>query len=180
MTLPRPPKPVKYFLGLIYSPQVSLWQLERDLLAKFDFIDQRSPVLEFDPFTDYYAEEMGPHLSRAWWSLHRLLPPDRLAEFKLFASELEQRYAVPRGGRGVNIDPGYLNESRLVLASCKDFSHRVYLGQGVYAEVTMVCRKDGFQPLEWTYGDYRSPEALRFFHALKQDYRKQLKEIEND
>ncbi len=181
MTLPRPAKPVKYFLGLIYSPQVSLWDLERALLAKFDFIDQKSPVLEFDGFTDYYTQEMGPRLYRTWWSLHRLLPPDQLAELKLFANELEQQYAVPGGGgRSVNIDPGYLNESRLVLASCKDFSHRVYLGQGVFAEVTLICRKDGFQPLEWTYSDYRSPEALRFFAAMKQDYRKQLKEINHD
>lgn len=181
MTAPRPPRPVKFFLGLVYSPLVSLWQLERDLLSRFDFIDQRSTVLEFDAFTDYYATEMGPRLYRAWWSLHRLLPPDQLAEFKLIANELEQQYVMPGGGgRGVNIDPGYLNESRLVLASCKDFAHRVYLGRGVYAEVSLVYRKDGFAPLEWTYGDYRSPEALRFFQGMRQDYRKQLKEVEHD
>jgi hypothetical protein len=181
MALPRPPKPVKYFLGLIYSPQVSLWDLERALLSTFDFIDQKSPVLEFNAFTDYYNQEMGPRLYRTWWSLHKLLPPDRLAEFKLFANELEQRYVIPGGGgRSVNIDPGYLNESRLVLASCKDFSHRVYVGQGVFAEVTLIYKGDGFKPLEWTYGDYQSPEALSFFHGMKQDYRKQLKEIEHD
>lgn len=180
MTAPRPPQSVKFFLGLIYSPLVSLWQLERDLQARFDIIDRKSPVLEFETFTGYYCDEMGPRLYRSWWSLHRLLPPDRLAEYKLLADELEQQYVMPCGGRGVNIDPGYLNESRLVLASCKDFAHRVYLGQGVYAEVTLIYKGDGFQPLEWTYADYQSPEALRFFHAMKQDYRKQLKEIEYD
>jgi hypothetical protein len=159
---------------------VSLWQLERDLLSMFDFIDQKSPVLEFDRFTDYYAREMGGRLYRAWWSLHQILPPERLADLKLAANELEQRDRGEDGSRGVNIDPGYLNESRLVLASCKDFSHRICLGRGVFAEVTLIYRADSFQPLEWTYGDYRSPEALRFFNSLKTGYRRQLKEMEHE
>jgi hypothetical protein len=181
MTLARRVQPVKYFLGLIYSPLVSLWELERDLLAAFDFIDQKSPVLEFDQFTEYYSQEMGGRLYRSWWSLQKLQPPERLAEIKLIANELEGKYVIEGGGgRSVNIDPGYLNESRLVLASCKDFSHRICLGNGVFGEVTLIYRKDSFQPLEWTYGDYQSPEALRFFNSLKTDYRRQMKEMEHD
>jgi hypothetical protein len=179
MTLPRAVQPVKYFLGLIYSPAVNLRELERALLAGFGCIDQKSPVLEFDRFTGYYADEMGGRLYRIWWSLERLQPPERLAELKLAATKLEQGYTTASGGRSVNIDPGYLNESRLVLASCKDFSHRICLGRGVFAEVTLIYRKDSFQPLEWTYGDYRSTEAVRFFNGLKQDYRRQLKEMEH-
>ncbi|MDI6739167.1 MAG: DUF4416 family protein [Candidatus Edwardsbacteria bacterium] len=179
MTRPRPVQPVKYFLGLIYSPSVSLWDLERDLQAGFDFIDRKSPALEFHQFTEYYCPEMGGRLYRAWWSLQQLQPPDNLAGIKLAANELERKYLIDSACRSVNIDPGYLNESRLVLASCKDFSHRVYLGRGVFAEVTMIYRKNGFQPLDWTYSDYRSPEALRFFNGLKQDYRRQLKEMKH-
>ncbi len=177
MTQPREPQPVKFFLGLIYSPLVSLWDLERDLQREFDFIDQKSPVLDFVHFTDYYVEEMGPLLYRTWWSLHRLWPPESLAEFKLTANRLEEKYQseVQGPGRVVNIDPGYLNESRLVLASCKDFSHRIYLDKGVFAEVTMIYKEDGFKPLEWTYPDYRCPEALNFFAGIRDDYRKQLK-----
>jgi hypothetical protein len=177
MSFPRQPQPVKYFLGLIYSCQISLWDLERKLQARFDFIDRKSPVLEFDSFTDYYQKEMGSKLYRTWWSLHRLQPPDKLWELKLKANQLEEEYRAEAQaeGRTINIDPGYLNESRLVLASCKDFSHRVYLNQGVFAEVTMIYMGDGFQPLEWTYPDYQSPEALKYFETLKQDYRSQLK-----
>jgi hypothetical protein len=98
-------------------------------------------------------------------------------EFKLLANRLEEEFRAQtqEPGRIVNIDPGYLNESRLVLASCKDFSHRIYLDKGVYAEVTMIYRGDGFQPLEWTYPDYQCPEALNFFSGLRSDYQKQLK-----
>jgi len=177
MTEPQPSRPVKYFLGLIYSPMVSLWDLERDVLKEFDFIDQRCPALDFTAFTDYYVDEMGPLLFRTWWTLHRLMPPEDLAGLKLAANKLEDRYREMSGnaGRVVNIDPGYLNESRLVLASCKDFAHRICLGRGVYAEVTMLYRDDAFRPLEWTYRDYQSPEALRFFGQARQDYQQQLK-----
>jgi hypothetical protein len=177
MSFPHQPQPVKYFLGLIYNCQVSLWDLERVLQSKFDFIDRKSPVLEFDGFTDYYQKEMGHNLYRTWWSLHRLQSPDRLAEFKLLANELEDQYSreAESEGRTVNIDPGYINESRLVLASCKDFSHRIHLAKGVFAETTLIYKGDGFQPLEWTYPDYQSPEALKYFETLKQDYRSQLK-----
>lgn len=173
----RQPQPVKFFLGLIYSPLVSLWDLEREIQKHFDFVDQKSPVLDFIQFTDYYVEEMGPLLYRTWWSLHRLWPPQHLVEFKLLAHRLEDDFRSQTQGPGriVNIDPGYLNESRLVLASGKDFSHRLYLDQGVYAEVTMIYKGDGFRPLDWTYPDYQCTEALHFFSRVRQDYQKQLK-----
>jgi hypothetical protein len=182
MTDAHPPKPVKFFLGLIYSMQVSLWDLERELQQRFDFIDQKSPVLDFSAFTGYYQPEMGPQLCRTWWSLQQPRDPGKLVELKLTANELEEQYRqrFSAEGRVVNIDPGYLNESRLVLASCKDFSHRIYLGGGVYGEVTLIYKKDGYKPLEWTYPDYKSPEALRFFQRLKGDYRRQMAEMENE
>lgn len=177
MSEPHETRPVKYFLGLIYSPMVSLWDLERDLQRQFDFVDQKSPALDFTAFTDYYVDEMGPLLFRTWWTLHQLQPPEHLVELKLAANKLEDRYRELAGttGRVVNIDPGYLNESRLVLASCKDFAHRICLGQGVYAEVTMVYQGDSYRPLEWTYRDYQSPEAMRFFGQTRQDYQQQLR-----
>ncbi len=176
MSKPHEPQPVKFFLGLIYSPLVSLWDLEREIQKEFDFVDQKSPVLDFIQFTDYYVDEMGPLLYRTWWSLHRLWPPEQLVEFKHLANRLEDKFKAgdPGAGRSVNIDPGYLNESRLVLASGKDFSHRLYLGQGVYGEITLIYQHDGFQPLAWTYPDYRCPEALHFFQGVRGDYRKQL------
>jgi len=177
MSQPCQPQPVKFFLGLIYSPLISLWDLERLVQKHFDFVDQKSPVIDFIQFTDYYVDEMGPLLYRTWWSLYRLQPPEHLVEFKLQANRLEEEFRVQTQGPGriVNIDPGYLNESRLVLASCKDFSHRIYLDRGVYGEVTMIYRGDSFQPLSWTYPDYQCTEALHFFSGIREDYQRQLK-----
>ncbi len=178
MAVVRTVKPVKFFLGLIYSPEVSLWDLERELQKRFGIIDRKSPVLDFSGSTDYYAPEMGPKLFRSWWSLYQLEDPAKLPELKLLSNQLEDDYlkASEGSGRIVNIDPGYVNEARVILASCKDFSHRVYLGRGIYGDVTLIYRGDGFKPLEWTYPDYQCPEALRYFQALKDDYRKQIKE----
>lgn len=180
MAIVRSVKPVKFFLGLIYSQEVSLWDLERELQKRFGIIDRKSPVLGFSGFTDYYAPEMGPKLFRSWWSLYQLQYPGLLPKLKLMSNKLEDEYLKASEGTGriVNIDPGYLNEARVILASCKDFSHRVYLGKGIYGEVTLIYRSDGFKPVEWTYPDYHSPEALRYFQTLKEDYRKQIKEIE--
>ncbi|HBZ87028.1 MAG: hypothetical protein A2509_03440 [Candidatus Edwardsbacteria bacterium RIFOXYD12_FULL_50_11] len=178
MAIVRSVKPVKFFLGLIYSQEVSLWDLERELQKRFGTIDRKSPVLDFSGSTDYYSPEMGPKLFRAWWSLHQLGDPGKLPELKLLSNQLEDEYLKASEGTGriVNIDPGYVNEARVILASCKDFSHRVYLGQGIYGDVTLIYRGDGFKPLEWTYPDYQCPEAFRYFQALKDDYRKQIKE----
>jgi len=172
--------PVKFFLGLIYSQEVSQWDLERELQKHFGVIDRKSQVLDFSGFTDYYAPEMGSRLFRAWWSFHQLNDPGKLPELKHVSNQLEDEYlkSSENSGRIVNIDPGYINEARVVLASCKDFSHRVYLGQGVYGEVTLIYRGDGFKPVEWTYPDYQCPEALRYFQTLRDDYRKQLKEAQ--
>ena len=172
--------PVKFFLGLIYSQEVSKWDLERELQKRFGVIDRKSPVLDFSGFTDYYAPEMGPKLFRSWWSLYQLEEPGKLPELKHLSNQLEDDYlkSSENSGRIVNIDPGYINEARVVLASCKDFSHRVYLGQNIYGEITLIYRGDGFKPVEWTYPDYQCPEALRYFQTLKDDYRKQLKEAQ--
>lgn len=180
MAIVRSVKPVKFFLGLIYSQEVSLWDLERELQKRFGIIDRKSPVLDFSGFTDYYAPEMGPKLFRSWWSLYKLQDPGMLPELKLISNQLEDEYLKASEGTGriVNIDPGYVNEARVVLASCKDFSHRVYLGKGIYGEVTLIYRGDGFKTVEWTYPDYQCPEALRYFQTLKEDYRKQIKEME--
>jgi hypothetical protein len=176
MSVVRRVLPAKFFLGLIYNPQVSLWDLERELQKRFGIIDRKSPVLDFSAFTDYYAPEMGPRLFRTWWSLFQLQDPADLPELKLASNALEEELADQEGGRPVNIDPGYLNEARVVLASCKDYSHRIYLGRGVYGDLNLVCRGEGYQPLGWTYPDYRCPEALKYFRLLKDDYRKQIKE----
>ena len=122
----------------------------------------RSDPVRFD-YTTYYNEEMGGELTRQWWVFGTLVQPDRLVEFKQRSNVIEQQYVNASGGRTVNIDPGLLSLNNLVLASTKNYAHRIYLGQGIYAEVTLLYQHKRFVPLAWTYPDYRDPAALEFF-----------------
>ena len=146
---------------------------ENLLQEAFSTIDLRSEQIPFDQ-TPYYQREMGDDLLRKWVSFTALVRQDAIAEAKLTTNRLEERLARPDGARTVNLDPGYLVPSRLVLATTKDYAHRVYVGEGIYAEVTLVYRAGGFQPLEWTYPDYRGHIALDFFKCVRAAYMAQL------
>ncbi len=116
------------------------------------------------PFThsEYYQAEMGTGLVKRFLLFSRLLPQDELPLAKLFSNGVEERFRGPNGNRRVNIDPGLLTLHNLVLATAKGYSHRIYLGHGIYGEVTLIYRDGGFEPLPWTYPDYRMPEVMGF------------------
>ncbi|HHT9107917.1 MAG TPA: DUF4416 family protein, partial [Candidatus Wunengus sp. YC64] len=136
------PKPVNLIAGVLTSIPELLEQIDKILEKHFGLIDLRSDVLPFT-FTDYYNEEMGKGILRQFYSFEKLIMPDELAAIKVQTNLLEEsittskKYSVERP---INIDPGYINESRLILASTKDFSHRIYLRDGIYAEVTLNYR----------------------------------------
>jgi hypothetical protein len=135
-------------------------------------IDTQSQLLEFD-YTNYYEPEMGSGLKRKLLGFGRLASPEALVDLKLFTNRVEQTFAV-NGKRTVNIDPGYLMAARVVLASTKNFAHRLYLGKGIYGEVTLLYQKKDFQTLPWTYPDYRSEAYRQFFRELRRVYMAQL------
>lgn len=135
------------------------------LERKYGKIDIKSEVISFD-FTTYYFSEMGCPLKRYWFSFSDLIFPEQLADIKLETNQIERDFSVD-GKRRVNIDPGYLALSKLVLASTKDFSHRVYIKDGIYAEVTMRYIKKEFQFLPWTYPDYRTETFIRFISEVR-------------
>jgi hypothetical protein len=117
--------------------------------------------------TTYYDQEMGSGLTRQWCAFGNLVMPDTLVDLKHMTNTLEKKYPNRHGGRSVNIDPGMVSLSNLVLASTKNYSHRVYLGRGIYAEVTLIFKQKQFVPLDWTYPDYREEAALEFFTAVR-------------
>ncbi|MDM7998904.1 MAG: DUF4416 family protein [Dehalococcoidia bacterium] len=168
----RDPQPVKYFVGVLTAIPGSLAELRRVLEQRFGRVDSESGLLDFT-YTKYYEPEMGPGLVRKFWGFGPLGRPDALVDLKLFTNEVEQVRAVD-GRRTVNVDPGYLTAARLVLASTKDFAHRLYLGKGIYGEVTLIFRNREFHPLPWTYPDYRSEGYLRYFRELRRIYLAQL------
>ena len=130
------------------------------------------PSLPF-VYTDYYDAEMGEGIERDFLAFETLVDPSRLAEIKLTTNRLEEHY-VDRGGRRVNLDPGLISLGKLILASTKDNAQRIPLRDGIYAEITLIYRKKSYQPLPWTYPDYRSPEYLEILHALREELKEKL------
>ncbi len=129
-----------------------------------------SPLFEFNE-TAYYQPTMGPGLRKRCWSFLRPLDPAELPRIKLQTNDWEAEYAAAAGHpepRPLNLDPGYLTLAKLVLASTKDFAHRIYLGQGVYAEVTLSYKHHGWRHHEYTFPDYRRKDYQRFFTACRE------------
>ena len=174
MSHPHEPDHVK-LISSLFSPEKGfidtiIRQLE-EICGKVDWV---SPELFFDR-TQYYAREMGWPLHRRFISFENLAPPDQLVDLKLKTNAIEQQYLID-GNRKINIDPGYICPERLILATGKNYTHRVYLSQGIYADLTLVFQKGRFEPLKWTYPDYAEPATIGFFHEVRTRYMKQLRE----
>ena len=173
------PEPVKLFVGMLAAKPEWLADAERRLVEHLGSADLSSPVLPFEQ-TDYYREQMGPDLKRKFIGFDRLIRPETLVEVKRITNSLERDFArdVDAGPvRPVNLDPGYLALAKVVLATTKDFAHRVYLGGGIYAEVTLRFRQGKYEPWEWTYPDYRTPEYGAFFLEMRDRLREQLRTV---
>jgi hypothetical protein len=166
--------PVKLIVGMFAAREELFEAVRGELASAYGAVDQASPVWAFD-FTTYYAEEFGDDLLRQFLSFSELVDPGRLAEIKLHTNALEQTYAH-EGKRQINLDPGYIELSKLVLATTKNHQHRIYLGQGIYAEVTLRYVRKSFRPWEWTYPDYRTDHHIEFFNHVRETYLQQLKE----
>jgi hypothetical protein len=168
-------RPVKLIVGM-FTAQETLFETARvELSGSYGPVDHVSPVWPFD-FTAYYAEEFGEKLLRQFLAFEELVDPTTLPETKLHTNELEQRFSV-EGKRCINLDPGYVDLSKLVLATTKNHQHRLYLGQGIYGEVTLRFTRKSFRPWEWTYPDYRSDHYVQFFNEVRSTYLEQLSEL---
>ncbi len=168
----KAPSPVKLFIGMLFCHQEVAAEAIKALILEFGPIDQQSDVWKFD-FTNYYADEMGPLLWRQFIAFEKLIDPGQLKNAKIFTNQLEARlakqYAPPP--RPINLDPGYLSLSKVILATTKDYSHRLYLGDGIYGEVTLRYQQKQYQFWEWTYPDYRSEHYQTFFISLRELYK---------
>ena len=168
----RSPEPVKLICGLLYRDPAIWEEAARYLEERFGPIDYRSEEFPFVE-TDYYDREMGPGIRRAYVSFQNLVSPDILAEAKHFTNHVESRLVDDEGNRRINLDPGAVTNANLILASTKNYCHRIYLRDGIYAEVTMTYRKGQFQELPWTYPDYRNHRQV--FAEIRQIYRDQIR-----
>ena len=166
------PQPIKIFCGLI-GGQEAIGQAVDSLAVHFGEIDCRSPAFPFG-FTDYYRGEMGDDLLRTWIAFRTLRERAYLPLAK-HLSVLTECDLAKGDRRTVNIDPGYVDDAQVVLATTKNFAHRIYIGMGYYAEVTLVYVNKDFRPVDWTYPDYKSEEGLAFFRQARRAYHQQVR-----
>ena len=198
------PKPVKLFVGMLSAKPEWLAAAERRLVEQLGAVDLASAEMPFD-WTDYYRDAMGEGLKRKFVSFERLIASEEIVEIKRLTNAMEEELAreirdcpasgtvpdFPNAAKGdsplnsdkgtvpirpVNLDPGYLTLSKVVLATTKDYSHRLYLGRGIYAEVTLRFHKGAYEPWEWTYRDYRTAEYGAFFLEMRKRLSEQLRE----
>lgn len=167
----RQPEKVKLVIGLLFKDAAVYIKTRKDLVRAFGRIDFESEELDFI-HSSYYADEMGEGLKRKFFSFERLSELKKIYTVKVKTNLLEKKYSKD-GKRTINIDPGYLNLSKLVLFSTKDYTHRLYLGDGIFAEVTLFYKDNTYNAWPWTYPDYKSSEYLKIFGCIRQIYRDQ-------
>ena len=173
MSLPLPPAPAKLVIGLITTDGFSMDTLAKRLMERCGEIDMVSPWYDFS-YTHYYEKEMGTLLKRRFIAFKPLIAQESLADIKIATIEIETAFSAGYR-RQVNLDPGYLLLERFVLATGKNFSHRIYLKEGIYADLTLIYSKGAFQLLPWTYPDYQSKEVQLFLTKVRKKYEWDLK-----
>jgi hypothetical protein len=145
------------------------WARER-AVAVYGSITLASEAFNFTE-TDYYTGTMGTGLKKQFFAFERLIDPAALAEIKLHTNQWEAEYAAlgrHAEPRPLNLDPGYITPAKLVLASTKDHAHRIYLREGIYAEITLAYRQRHWQSHDWTYPDYRRDDYQQFFTQCRE------------
>jgi hypothetical protein len=160
MSQPQSASRAKLVIGFLLHDKTLIERIIGALDTSFGPLDIVSPWLPFD-YTEYYTPEMGSPLCRRMLAYKALVAQDMLPAFKLITNRIEAELAV-HDRRRVNIDPGLLLPERFVLATGKNFTHRIYLGQGIYADLTLIYRRGGFQALPWTYPDYTDARLQAF------------------
>jgi hypothetical protein len=173
MSEPQPPEAVKLIASLFSGDARLLGDAVKAMSERHgepDFISAPTP---FD-YTDYYEKEFGGSLIRRFVAFERLIRPETLPDIKMWTNALEKRLAT-EGRRRVNIDPGYLAKAHLILATGKGYTHRPYLREGIYADLTLIYRDKSFHPLPWTYPDYAGAEMVGILTRIRERYLLQLK-----
>ncbi|RPI00754.1 MAG: DUF4416 family protein [Calditrichaeota bacterium] len=169
------PKKVCLICAVCYQQDYDRDAVFTELQQQYGTILNVSDVLHFN-HTTYYAEEMGEDLKKVFISFAQWINADELAAIKIFTNAIEQNHCE-NGKRRINIDPGYIELPKLVLASTKNFSHRIYIGRGIYGDVQLCWRQGGFQSNPWTYDDYKDEIVVTFFESIRKEYHQQLQRI---
>ncbi len=176
------PEKAKLFIGCIGINKEIILKIKPCLEEVWGKIDCESELFPFN-WTDYYEQEMGKKLFKNFYSFRDLIKRESIADIKIRTNQLEEKIKLntSKNGRDINLDPGYVTLSNVTLATTKDFSHRIYIGHGIFLENTLFfnSNKKSFIECELTYPDYRTREYKEFFNKIRDIYHKQLKYGEN-
>ncbi len=164
--------PVLLFCGVLASDRAKMDSVLAVLEQELGSVLSSSGIIPFD-YTDYYVKEIGSNILRCYLGFDRLIDPFDLYDIKRETNKIEQDYVVD-GNRMVNLDPGYISKAKLVLATTKDATHRIYGGNGIYAEATLYFEDKTYHPWKWTYPDYKDKKNIDFFNRLRQEYKNKL------
>ncbi|HBA53516.1 DUF4416 family protein [Syntrophorhabdus aromaticivorans] len=173
MGTPGIPKPVRFFTSVISRDEERIRRVREELPDLLGDIEEMTAPVPF-LHTHYYDREMGEGLLRCFLLFKPLAGRERLGLIKLRTNEIESRLSVD-GRRAVNIDPGYISLEQVVLATTKGFTHRLYLGDGIFGDLTLIFSDGTFRPLPWTYPDYGGNELISLFNAWRNSYRALLR-----
>jgi hypothetical protein len=167
----RPPQPATLIVGML-SAFPELFDVAEEILSKeYGPVAMRSEIFDFN-FTHYYEPEMGHGIKRKFLAFERPIQPDEIAAIKNRTNRIEREIAAasPKAAqRPINLDPGCIDAGKLILATVKDQAHRVYLRDGIYAEVTLYWKHGKWETWPWTYADYRS-DGYQHFLARVREY----------
>jgi hypothetical protein len=150
---------------------------DRQTTQKWGPVVKRSPIFDFTE-TNYYVESMGEQLKKQFLAFERLIDPVEIALTKHVSNQWEMDFKSQHDfseSRPINIDPGYISEAKLVLVTTKDRDHRIYLSEGIFAEVTLHFRGREWTHSRWTYPDYQRPDFQAFFTECRQWLRERIK-----
>ncbi len=175
MSQPKAAKPAKLIIGFFLNNKHLCEPVIDSLVQRYDQVDVISEWIPFDQ-TTYYEPEMGHMLHRRMLAFKNLIHQSQLAQIKLETNKIETEFGASNK-RTVNIDPGYLLLERLVLATGKNFSHRIYIGKGIYADLTLIYRRGRFESLPWTFPDYAGDQIQQFLQRVRAKYADDLKHL---
>jgi hypothetical protein len=168
------PEQVKIFASLIFRSDADLQGILEKLAERIGSVEERTPPALFT-HTTYYDAEMGTGLKRCFVLFRPVIDRDTLPDIKLATNEIEDNYCV-NGKRRVNIDAGYIALEHVILATTKGYAHRLYIGKGIHADLTLMFNNGSYRALAWTYPDYAETDTLSLFNTWRGSLKLALKE----
>ena len=174
MAQPEQPLPVKYFIAVLFRDDECCAKVKNELVARWGRIDLEGTNHPFD-VTDYYESEMGTPLYRRLLAFETLYVPTLIVAMKLQCNDIETALAH-NGKRTINLDAGYLDHNKYLLASAKQAGQKVYLDRGIYADLSGRYKAGNYRPFEWTFPDFRDGRYDEELLAIRRLYREQIKQ----